>query len=127
MLKLGETVLPVNRGKVDRYLSSERFHTIHGERAAALLYMMETPVGGLTYVFPTSLLTDGCPLALITSINPCQDSDHLLHHFQSYIDEEEKRLNTNLKLLKYEIDALNTLTLVTGPGRFERVRPIFRP
>lgn len=41
--------------------------------------------------------------------------------FQSYIESEEKRLEEGLKTFHYFIDAADTVTLITGPGRIERV------
>ena len=38
-----------------------------------------------------------------------------------YAHEEETRIESNLQLMAYEIDASSTLMLVTGPGRIERV------
>ena len=38
-----------------------------------------------------------------------------------YAQEEETRIESNLQLMAYEIDAPSTLMLITGPGRIERV------
>ncbi|KAI8975856.1 hypothetical protein BD414DRAFT_423775 [Trametes punicea] len=40
--------------------------------------------------------------------------------FQSYVDDEENRLREGLETVHYDIDAMDTLKLVTGPGRIER-------
>ena len=41
--------------------------------------------------------------------------------FQEYIDFEETRIHNNLEKIKYHIDASDTLTLVVGHGRLEKV------
>jgi hypothetical protein len=38
-----------------------------------------------------------------------------------YAQKEETRIESNLQLMAYEIDAPSTLMLVTGPGRIEQV------
>jgi hypothetical protein len=60
---------------------------------------------------------------LIDSINYCPPNDALRARFRSYIDSEEERLRKNLDEVDYDIDATDTLALVTGPGRIERVSP----
>lgn len=45
----------------------------------------------------------------------------LVTKFQSYMDAEEERIRKNLEEIKYDIDALDTLALITGPGRIEKV------
>ncbi|KAF8516788.1 hypothetical protein JB92DRAFT_2909192 [Gautieria morchelliformis] len=57
---------------------------------------------------------------LIDSINYCPRSDALRARFKSYTDSEEERLRINLDEIDYDIDAMDTLALVTGPGRIER-------
>lgn len=49
-------------------------------------------------------------------------NDVIQAKFQSYIDEEEARLAANLDAVDYDIDAADTLVLVTGPDRIEKVR-----
>jgi hypothetical protein len=41
--------------------------------------------------------------------------------FKSYIEAEETRLSANLKAVKYTIDGTDTLSLITGVGRIEKV------
>ncbi len=48
-------------------------------------------------------------------------SDELKGRFISYVDAEEQRLREGLETFKYDIDAMDTLTLITGPGRIEKV------
>ena len=46
--------------------------------------------------------------------------------FQEYIDFEETRIHNHLEKIKYHIDASDTLTLVVGHGRLEKVTsPLF--
>jgi hypothetical protein len=44
-----------------------------------------------------------------------------LDRFKSYLEAEEARLGTNLKAVDYVIDGTDTLTLLTGVGRIEKV------
>ncbi len=48
-------------------------------------------------------------------------SDDLKERFQSYVDAEEQRLKEGLEIFKYNIDAIDTLRLITGAGRIEKV------
>ena len=45
----------------------------------------------------------------------------LNHKFQPYMFEEEERMRNNLKDIRYDIDALDTVHVVVGPGRLETV------
>jgi hypothetical protein len=47
--------------------------------------------------------------------------DHFRLKTLKYAQEEEARIESNLQLMSYEIDAPSTLMLITGPGRIERV------
>ncbi|KAI0767714.1 hypothetical protein C8Q74DRAFT_1203793 [Fomes fomentarius] len=47
-------------------------------------------------------------------------SDEQKGRFISYVDAEEQRLREGLETFKYDIDAMDTLTLITGPGRIEK-------
>ncbi|EIW63446.1 uncharacterized protein TRAVEDRAFT_112584, partial [Trametes versicolor FP-101664 SS1] len=49
--------------------------------------------------------------------------DVLYKTFQSYVDVEEQRLKQSLDTIKYNIDAMDTLRLITGPGRIEKASP----
>ncbi|KAF7292835.1 VPS13 domain-containing protein [Mycena indigotica] len=44
----------------------------------------------------------------------------LQEKFKSYVASEEERIKGNLEAVKYDIDASDTLELVTGEGRIER-------
>lgn len=46
--------------------------------------------------------------------------------FKSYIDAEDRRLGKNLRAVDYVIDGNDTLTLITGGGRIEKVRIVQR-
>jgi hypothetical protein len=43
--------------------------------------------------------------------------------FKTYIEAEEARLENNLQAVDYIIDGMETLTLITGVGRIEKVNP----
>jgi hypothetical protein len=58
---------------------------------------------------------------LQSGVNECDTNDALHARFKSYVDAEETRLMANLEAVDYDIDATDTLALVTGPGRIERV------
>ncbi|KAJ7126471.1 hypothetical protein C8R43DRAFT_708313 [Mycena crocata] len=57
---------------------------------------------------------------LISGLNPCYINEGLQEKFNSYVETEEARLRENLTEISYDIDALNTLYLITGQGRIER-------
>ena len=61
---------------------------------------------------------------LTSSLEPYHPPEGLLEKFQSYIYEEEMRLREGLEAVRYDIDAMDTLVLVTGPGRIEKVREV---
>ena len=41
--------------------------------------------------------------------------------FQDYFEFEEQRIRSHLELIRYHIDAPETISLVLGPGRLEKV------
>ena len=53
------------------------------------------------------------------------EAQRLTSHSDDYIQSEEERLTTGLDRLGWDIDAFNTLQLIAGTGRIERVRPPF--
>ncbi len=48
-------------------------------------------------------------------------SNAMRDKFESYVVEEEDRMRKKLETIRYDIDGADTLTLVTGPGRIEKV------
>ena len=42
------------------------------------------------------------------------------HKFKDYTTHEEERLAKNLEGIRYNIDVIETVATVTGPGRFEK-------
>jgi len=58
-------------------------------------------------------LTDAAPSPLYLSFDP--------EKFRSYLEAEEIRLSANLKAVNYIIDGTDTLSLITGEGRIEKV------
>jgi hypothetical protein len=64
---------------------------------------------------------------LLRSVAPYRgtnDTD-LREKTQEYVLQEEARIKANLESIKYDIDAPNTLALITGPGRIEKVTNYF--
>lgn len=53
-----------------------------------------------------------------------RDLPDLEYKFQPYIEKEEERIRNNLKEIRYDIDALDSVHVVAGPGRIETVRVI---
>ena len=58
--------------------------------------------------------------AAVTPLQPELGSSSL-ERFKSYLEAEETRLSANLKAVDYVIDGTDTLTLLTGVGRIEKV------
>lgn len=59
---------------------------------------------------------------IVASVNVCNDTNEALQaRFSSYVEAEEARIRGNLEAVEYDIDADDTLSLVVGPGRIERV------
>ena len=48
-------------------------------------------------------------------------SAELRERFESYVLVEEERMREQLEDIRYDIDAADTLSLVIGPGRIEKV------
>ncbi|KAI0766852.1 hypothetical protein BD413DRAFT_141493 [Trametes elegans] len=60
-------------------------------------------------------------ICTLTSSFVCTyQSEPLQARFQGYVDAEEQRLRDGLETVRYDIDAMDTLTLITGPGRIEK-------
>ncbi|KAI0633750.1 hypothetical protein C8Q77DRAFT_1116698 [Trametes polyzona] len=53
--------------------------------------------------------------------NPDVDDDELADHFDEHIHLVERHLRERLEAVRYHIDAHDTLALITGPGRIEKV------
>ena len=61
---------------------------------------------------------------LLRSTKSCEPSRHdpeLNKLVDAFDTKEEERLERNLTSVAYEVDTVETLALVTGPGRIERV------
>jgi hypothetical protein len=85
-------VLPPNRTAVDRYFACV-WDTVHTLTAAVLLQDYSQNSGP-------------------------DDSKR----FNLYLEAEEARLENNLQAVDYVIDGTDTLPLITGVGRIEKVR-----
>ncbi|KAI8975832.1 hypothetical protein BD414DRAFT_497057 [Trametes punicea] len=57
---------------------------------------------------------------LVYSLVGEEQPESLKARFQSYVDAEEERLRQGLETVKYDIDGMDTLTLIIGPGRIEK-------
>jgi hypothetical protein len=49
------------------------------------------------------------------------DDDSLKEKIQPYVAEEEERLRSTLESIAWDIDTVDTVALVTGAGRIEKV------
>jgi hypothetical protein len=58
--------------------------------------------------------------AAVTPLEPELGTSNL-ERFKSYLEAEETRLSASLKAMNYNIDGTDTLTLITGAGRIEKV------
>ncbi len=64
---------------------------------------------------------------LCNSVVRTDQAESLQERFKSYVEAEEQRLREGLETIKYDIDAMDTLLLVTGPGRIEKVSRTLSP
>lgn len=58
---------------------------------------------------------------LTSSLVGNKQTEALEARFQGYVDFEEERLRERLETVRYAIDGMDTLSLVTGAGRIEKV------
>ncbi|KAJ7099683.1 hypothetical protein C8R44DRAFT_716668 [Mycena epipterygia] len=58
--------------------------------------------------------------SLTQSVNSCNISESLQEKFASYAATEEARLRANLDSVEFDIDALETVELITGRGSIDR-------
>jgi hypothetical protein len=59
--------------------------------------------------------------SLQEGVSDCIVNEALQDKFNSYIEAEEARLQGNLEAVDYDLDAADTLVLVTGQGRIDKV------
>ncbi len=57
-----------------------------------------------------------------TAVEYNQVCPELVSLTQNHTGAEEERLRKNLENISYNMDSASTVTLITGPGRIERVR-----
>ena len=55
------------------------------------------------------------------AIQDVYDDDELFGKFKEHVLDEEARMKDRLETVLYNIDAVNTLDIVTGSGRLEKV------
>lgn len=70
------------------------------------------------------------PLVAATEINKAANTNveviqieerSLRQLFQAYMDKEEARMRENLEAVRYDLDALDTVYLIVGPNKIEKV------
>jgi hypothetical protein len=77
------------------------------------------------YLFHTSFWRIELLLRSTRSVNPKILSDpDLAKITEAYTKTEEERLDLNLQDVAYELDTSDTVSLITGAGRIERVSTI---
>jgi hypothetical protein len=87
---------------------------MEGVRAEVLPPNREAIDDYFTYVWePLHTLT-----AAALSLQPGPNNPE---KFRPYLEAEEVRLGANLKAVDYILDGIDTLTLITGVGRIEKV------
>lgn len=59
---------------------------------------------------------------LTQSLRNANVAEHVEEKFQAFADYEEERIRKNLADIRFDIDALDTVYVVAGPGRIEKVR-----
>ncbi|KAI0701233.1 hypothetical protein BC835DRAFT_271177 [Cytidiella melzeri] len=57
---------------------------------------------------------------LIKSFRPANVPEHIEAKFKAYTEHEESRMRKNLEDIRFDIDALDTVYVVAGPGRIEK-------
>ena len=58
---------------------------------------------------------------LTSSFATTYQSEALYERFRGYVEAEEQRLREGLETARYKVDEVETLALITGPGRIEQV------
>jgi hypothetical protein len=92
----------------------ELFAKMEGVRADVLPPNREAIDDYFTYVWePVHTLT-----AAALALQPGPSNPE---KFRSYLEAEEARLDANLKAVDYILDGTDTLALITGVGRIEKV------
>ncbi|KAH9917244.1 uncharacterized protein B0H18DRAFT_40293 [Fomitopsis serialis] len=57
---------------------------------------------------------------VIMPLQPIELHDKVQHRFEAYAASEEQRIERNLETIRYRVDDLATLSIITGPGRIEK-------
>ncbi|KAJ3537236.1 hypothetical protein NM688_g6718 [Phlebia brevispora] len=57
---------------------------------------------------------------LTQSLRSANVAEHIENKFQAFADYEEERIRKNLADIRFDIDALDTVYVVAGPGRIEK-------
>jgi hypothetical protein len=67
------------------------------------------------------LVVHGLTAPMLSESSESSGSDDI-NKFDSYLEAEEARLGNNLRAVDYIIDGIDTLPLIAGIGRVEKVR-----
>ncbi|TFK62123.1 hypothetical protein BDN72DRAFT_964753 [Pluteus cervinus] len=84
-------------------------HLIPANRTLVEAYLESDPLIGLEHI-----------LLSIQVEQSLRDDPNLAHLVDMFETAEEVRLRQNLESVKYEVDSVETVGLITGPGRIER-------
>ena len=60
-------------------------------------------------------------ITFVRSIKWEEGTEDIRAKFQPHVDAEEARLQKNLEDIKYDIDGVDVVPLISGPGRIETV------
>ena len=62
---------------------------------------------------------------LTQSLRPATAPENLEDRFSDFTKHEEERIRKNLAAIRFDIDAIDTVYVVAGPGRIEKVSAPF--
>ena len=97
----------------------ELFAKMEGVRSVVLPPNREVIDGYFGYVWRTVHTLTASVLSQSSSQSSGSDD---LKRFKSYLEAEEARLGNNLRAVDYIIDGIDTIPLIAGVGRIEKVR-----
>ena len=96
------------------YKIEDLFAKMEGIRSEVLPLNLQSVIKYFTQVWDSVHTL----IAAVLSLQPSQDDPE---KFRSYIEAEEARLRNNLQAVDFILDGTDTLTLITGVGRVEKV------
>lgn len=92
-----------------------------GARVRSALRVNRSLVDALFCEYHSTKGIDMLFAGVYSGVQDVYDDHELFGRFKDYIEAEEARMQKVLATVKYCIDADNTLELITGPGRLEKV------